>query len=191
MKQPVEIVEEIFSQFSREDEAILISLPYRMGLFVSFADTTGGWDAQEAEMQSLANILREFAEDFCKGEFSQKVLMESLRARDRWPSWSHNIEQVPSEAQRITGLLENFFTEKTLRDFKEVLMEIALAVAMAFRETDEASASNGRARITALGELLARLLKVGQGDPLGHINISANERAALRRLADAMNYQKN
>ena len=82
-------MEQVFSQFSRQDELVLISLPYRVGLYVSFSDTTGGFEAQEQEMQSLSNILREFAEDFCKSEFSQKVLMESLRQRALWPAWSN------------------------------------------------------------------------------------------------------
>src|SRR5688572_2345060 len=91
-------IKEIFSQLAPEDEEALIALPYRAGLFVSFSDVTGGWDAQESEIQSLTSILREYSEDFCKTEFSQKVLMDCLQARSQWPGWSHNIESVPAQA---------------------------------------------------------------------------------------------
>lgn len=45
-------ISEILSQLSKDDERLLISLPYRAGLYVSFADTTGGWQAQDREIQS-------------------------------------------------------------------------------------------------------------------------------------------
>ena len=178
----------IFPQFSHDDQVILVSLPYRVGLYLSFSDTSGGFEAQEAEMQSLSNILREFAEDFCKSEFSQKVLMESLRQRPQWPSWSNNIESVPEEARRITDLLEVHFDDRSLRAFKEVLVEIALAVAMAFREnTVEVKKPP---MWPALGDMLAKLLGMGAKHyTLSHMNISRNERVALDRLCAAMHYE--
>lgn len=181
-------MESAFPQFSTSDETVLVSLPYRVGLFLSFSDTSGGFEAQEAEMQSLSNILREFAEDFCKSEFSQKVLMETLRQRAQWPAWSNNVENVPEEARHICDLLEAQFDDRALRAFKEVLVEIALAVAMAFHE------STGE-KITpqlwpALGDMLAKLLGMGpQHYTLSHMNISKSERAALYKLCHAMHYQ--
>ena len=166
----------------------LISLPYRVGLYVSFADTTGGFAAQEAEMQSLSGILREFAEDYCKSEFSQKVLMESLRARDVWPSWSQGIERVPDEARPIFTLLEPQFDSRALRAFKEVLVEIALSVAMAFREGNEDAQRGGG--LSSIGEWFSRMLGGGKSSSsMGHSNISKSERVALARLCKAMNYQ--
>jgi len=49
MNPVVYSVSEIFSQLSPEDERLLISLPYRVGLYVSFSDITGGWEAQDKE----------------------------------------------------------------------------------------------------------------------------------------------
>lgn len=191
MAQTENDMEPIFPQFSKEDELTLISLPYRVGLYVSFADTSGGFAAQEAEMQSLSNILREFAEDFCKSEFSQKVLMESLRARELWPSWSQEMDNVPEQARHISDMLEMHFDQRALRAFKEVLVEIAMAVAMAFRET----APDDRfkpPRFSALGDMLFNLVGgKGKSSALSHMNISKNERAALMRLCKAMNYSMN
>lgn len=179
----------IFPEFSHEEEGVLISLPYRVGLYVSFADTSGGFEAQEAEMQSLSNILREFAEDYCKSEFSQKVLMESLRVRHLWPNWSQGIESVPEEARHITDLLEMHFDDRALRAFKEVLVDIALAVAMAFREDGDTVST--APRLSGFGEFLGRFIGTvsGKKDPLAHTNISKNERIALARLCKAMNHE--
>lgn len=191
MQEPAQAAEDIFARFSEEELQALFALPYRIGVFVSHADITGGWDAQEVEIKTLSGILREFAEDFCKCELSQKVLMESLRLRERWPQWSHEIDNVPDEAKKTMGVIESIFPEKTLRDFKEVMMDIAMAVAMAFREGDVQPASAGKAKFSALSDLMTRLLKGAKAAPLSHANISRNERAALRRLAKAMDYEIN
>ena len=71
MNQPVENVSDVLSQLTDEEREAVVALPYRVGLYVSFSDLSGGWNAQEQELEMLTSILREFSEDFCKGEFSQ------------------------------------------------------------------------------------------------------------------------
>lgn len=181
-------LKEIFSQLSPEDEQLLISLPYRAGLFVSFSDVTGGWEAQESEIQSLTTILREYSEDFCKTEFSQKVLMECLQARGKWPSWSHNIDTVPDEARRTIDTLSPMFSDKEMNGFKEVIVDIALAVAMAFREVSEGLSSASRPSV--IKNIMDRLTGRGKADPLAHMNISPAEKVALGKLCKAIGYTR-
>lgn len=191
MKDPtVQTLEEIFSQISPEDEGILVSLPYRVGLYVSYADLSGGWDAQEKELQTLSGILRAYSEDFCKSEFVQKVLMESLAARVRWPIWAQEIERVPDEASQVIRLFTSTFLPAELEEFKQSLIDIALTVAMAFRETavDTAQVADAPLRFT---DMLRRIIGAEKVDnPLEHINISEQEKEALLRLCAALSYTR-
>lgn len=177
--------EDIFLALSPADRQTLISLPYRAGLYVSFCDVTGGWEAQERELQCLTNILRQFSEDFCTAEIAQKALMETLRSRTQWPSWSHSIDTVPEEAGRVITALLSSLSEKEMSAFKEMLVDIALAVAMAFHE-DAGFAFEEAPK----PGIFSRLLGKEKSDRLAHTNISKNERAALSRLCAAMNYTK-
>ncbi len=186
----MQTMNDVFSRLSADDQKILISLPYRVGLYVSFSDVTGGWDAQEKELQSLTDILREFSEDYCKTEFSQKVLMESLQSRGEWPSWSQRIEKLPEEADHIVGRLQSIFPEKELYAFKEVLVDIALAVAMAFRENTEEEAAQKQSLHHAVRNALGRLAGKKASDPLEHVSISRNEREALSRLCVALHFTR-
>jgi hypothetical protein len=185
MSPVVQTLEEIFSQLSPDQERALISLPYRVGLYVSFSDTSGGWEAQEAELQSLTGILRQYSEDFCKSEFSQKALLECLQGRGEWPHWAKDVEKVPVDAQNAIALLSPILLEKDISDFKELLVDIALAVAMAFREHAEGpEKAEGSTQ-----SLLARLTGWRKRPaPLDHVNISADEKAALLRLCGALGY---
>ncbi len=180
--------DEIFSQLSPDDEKILISLPYRIGLYVSFSDITGGWDAQEAEMKSLTSMLREFSEDFYKTEFAQKVLRECLQARGQWPSLSNGVDKVPDQAKAMVRTLSAMLMPDELEQFCALLMDIAFAVAMAFRENDRPVSSQEK---PILREILSRLGGIlAEKHPLDHINISESERAALRSLADMLEYKR-
>jgi hypothetical protein len=188
MSPVVHSVDEVFSQLSPDDEKILIALPYRVGLYVSFSDVTGGWEAQERELQSLTGILREFSEDFYKTEFAQKVLRECLQSRSQWPSLSQSVDGVPLEADRMIRMLGPMFIPEELNQFKDVLMDIALSVAMAFREDDDGNQEQDRPIVR---EILSRLGSIlSEKDPLDHINISESERRAITMLARAIQYTK-
>lgn len=181
-------VEEIFSQLSPQDEETIVSLPYRIGLYVSYADVTGGWDAQESELQSLSGILREFSEDFCKSEFTQKVLMETLMQRAKWPSWAKNINTLPDEARKVSETLSAILSEKELHSFQDVLVDIAFAVAMAFHEGREGKDSY-HAPQPGLITAIINKIRGKEDNALEHLHISDAERSALLRVCNAMKYK--
>lgn len=180
-------VNEVFTQLAPDHETILVSLPYRIGLYVSYADVTGGFEAQDKEQQSLANILREYSEDFCKTEFCQKVLMETLERRDQWLAWSKQIDSVPDEAGKIVDILTPMFSDKELRAFKEVLADIAVSVAMAFHEGRDGDYAPAPSKST--GGFLGMFKKPADTGPLDHVHVSAAERAALMCVCTAMKHQ--
>lgn len=189
--QSVRTIEDALAALSPADRRLLMSLPYRVGLYVSFSDTSGGWEAQEAEIQSLTNILREYSEDYCHSELAQGVLMETLRDRAQWPSWSQGIETVPREAQEAVRLLERNFSDKEVHDFKEILIDIALSVAMAFREGAAEREPPPFSVFDSLRKTILRLVGgSGKRDPFAHMNISASEKTALMRLCRGLGYQK-
>lgn len=166
-----------------------MSLPYRIGLYVSYADITGGWEAQEAEQQSLANILRQYSEDFCKTEFTQTVLMEALNRRHEWPSWGRGIDNLPKETGHIVNVLMPLLGEKQMHGFKEVLVDIAISVAMAFQEERDSASLPKAGHKNGAGFLSLFKKRKPDNGLLDHVHISAAERQALRRVCDAMKFQ--
>lgn len=162
---------------SDSDRAMMIALPYRIGLFVSHSDTTGGWEAQDREMQTLTTILRSYAEDFCKSPFAQGLLLQTLAQRNEWVRWSQGLDHVPGECVAAMYDLRGALDAKEIKSFQGQMMDIAFAVAHAFREEDKTSP-----KPTWLGRLF------GQENRADHENVSAAERAALARLADALDY---
>lgn len=179
----------MLDHFTPEQQDILVALPYRVGLWVANSDMAGGDDSAEAEMRVLTQVITAFAEDFCKSEFAQALMEETVRRQAEWPEWSQHLDEVPGECKRAIDLLSERLDHKSVLSFKMNLMEIATDVAMAYRELDENTDVLDRLGIllqSAISRIRARLAgrRVPSMDEL--LNISASEQRALDVLVAAL-----
>ena len=55
-------------RFAPKQRELIVSLPYRVGLWISESDTSGGDEADEAERNALHLMMTGYAEDFLKSE---------------------------------------------------------------------------------------------------------------------------
>lgn len=177
---------------SPEIGTLLIKLPYRVGLYISMSDQTGGGASSEAEMRALENVVIFYVEDFCKSEFAQSIMLETLNNKQDWPRWSENIQLVPEECKKVFDHLIDKIEMKDIVAFKNNLLEIAIAVAMAYREFDTTEPWIDRFKIY-LSILVQRIKVVLGGAQLEEVdqllNISREEKMAINLLADTLGIQ--
>ena len=136
-----------FDKFTEDQRELLAALPYRTGLLVGEGDETGGADASEAEMRALEAIVTGYVEDFCKSEFVEELMRQTLARKGHWNGWRGNIENVPAECRQAVDLLAAHLDRKQLTAFKHNLMEIAMAVAMAYCEYDPSGPLSEKIRV--------------------------------------------
>lgn len=160
-----------------QDREMIISLPYRVGLAVSRSDLGGGEEAVAKEMAALEQIVQSYTQDFCKSEFVQTLMEETLRACQREHFWNDSFERVPEECRKAVDILSSCIESGDMKSFKSILMEIGLAVAMAFSERRERPAGG----ILVLFYGLASLFR--PKSRLRHENISRQEKRLLKKLA--------
>lgn len=176
--------------FSPDQQAMLVALPYRVGLWVSASDTSGGGDADEAEMRVLQSIVTGFAEDFLKSAFVQDLMEQTTARRAEWASWENDLDSVPTECSNAVDFLAERIDRKELTSFKLSVMEIATDVAMAYREEGADRAE----RVNTLPPALQTLISTVRDALLGPkspqkeqmLNISKAEREALNLLSYAL-----
>jgi hypothetical protein len=176
-------------RFTPDERELLVSLPYRVGLWVSQSDNTGGTEASAAEMQALENIVMAFAEDFCKSEFVEEIMRQTMQDREKWPHWQRNIESLPADCTRAVDIVAEKMERKDVTSFKHNLMDIAVDVAMAFCETDYSQNLYARFSIYSryfVEKLKARIKKVQPPSLDAVLNISKAEQAALKVLDQAL-----
>lgn len=116
-------------------------------------------------------------------------MRETLSRRDVWPEWQANIDHVPEECAQAVAWISEKFEVRDVTSFKHNLMEIAVDVAMAFREVDYSE--DIIAKISAYsryywGRLVAQVKKIQPPSLEDTLNISPAERAALKQLEQAL-----
>lgn len=182
---------EILSQLSEKDRTRVIALPYRVGLYVSHADKTGGSEAEAREIETLERILTEISEDFCKSEIMQKIMLETVKHKNSWSRWTGHLDKVPEECRVITAALDNLVEQKgDSSSVKDTLIDIGVAVAMSFQEYGaedypQESALNTimKSAHAVLGGFIPSLKPYDRFD---HMRISPAERKALMTLVKSM-----
>ncbi len=163
----------------------LIRLPYRIGLWLSQSDQTGGSESNILEQNALESVILSYGEDVCKSEFTQSVMEKTVLGYEQWDTWAEHIEDVPKECETLIFLLSSDVSTKHLNDFKESLFEIAETVALAYREIEEEDISfldSLYIRIRILQKKWDAFIKKYDFS-LDHVlNISPSEEDALRKL---------
>lgn len=169
---------------SPDQRSIIVSLPYRVGLWVSESDTSGGDEANVHEIQALSNILHGFAEEMFGSETMQYIMSETLNKKDEWANWSKEIASVPQDCRFAIDVLKEKTSSKDVNAFRNHLMEIGEAVAMAFHE------GGGRSHIGAyIAYTLGKFGKRRASSVASfqdYLRISVNEHKAMGALAGAL-----
>lgn len=177
----------MLSELPKDIQDLLITLPFRVGYYISESDKTGGRQSAEAERIALENIVSSFVEDTVKSEFAHMVMNESLRHKSEWSTWTGNIHVIPEECLKMSEVLTGVIDMKEIFAFKQNLLEIAIVVAQAYREFNDNSGMVQKLNVY-LTILMRRIRALFTGDDMPSneqlLNISAKERSAIKLLAD-------
>lgn len=179
-------------KFTEEQKRLIVALPYRAGLWVSRSDSTGGAESDTAEIAALRGIITGFAEDFCKSEFVEEVMRETIARPDRWAEWESATDSVPNECAEALEIIGEKLPPADVVSFRYNLMEIGMAVALAYRELDATQTFSGRIK-THLRYYRQRVLSALQNRRTlsfdEYLNISRTEHSALSALSRALDLE--
>lgn len=175
-------------ELNDEQKDKLVSLPYRVGLWISQSDDTGGEDADAQEQETLVNIIDGYARDVFGSEMLQYIMREAIVRKDQWSTWEQGVDAVPRDCEIALDIIKFHGDEKDVHAFQNHLIEIGEAVAMAFTEYEvqgkfDEFLLNVRFFID---NMKARLAKGKAKSMHEFLSISPKERAALGELAQAL-----
>lgn len=182
---------DVLDRLTEEQRTLVVSLPYRVGLWVSHADQSGGADAEEKERTALHNILDGFAHQVFGSELLQYIMNGTVTRKGEWPAWGEDLEAVPVECERALDVLRVYVDEKDINAYVTRLMEIAEAVALAFREYERLSMKDQLVIYSSylFMKVKARFQKNAVTSYDQYLSISVRERKALGQLSHALGAQ--
>tara|TARA_B100001989_G_scaffold250260_1_gene227033 strand:+ start:914 stop:1474 length:561 start_codon:yes stop_codon:yes gene_type:complete len=124
-------------ELTADQRDLIVSLPYRVGLYVSESDQTGGDESDAEEMEALESIITAYAGEVFGSETVQYVISETVKRKSEWNKWSENLEAVQDDCNHAIDILSEHVDAKEVSSFKAHLVEIGENVALAFREYSE------------------------------------------------------
>ncbi len=174
-----------------DQKELIISLPYRVGVWISHSDDIGGAAADDEEIKALANIIDGFTRDVFGSEAVQHIMMGTVSRKDMWPEWAANVGNVNQDCQQAIDILNECVDEKEVNAFRQRLLEIAETVALAFREYDRLDfMTKLRVYVLYYTERYKAARKSRSFKSMDQfLNISLQERKALSSLAQVLGLQ--
>ena len=184
------------SRFTPEQQEKIIALPYRVGLWVSESDRSGGEGASEAEIQALESIITAFAEDFLKSELVEEIMRTTLARKADWAAWNVNLDHVGAECEDVRGFMAQQLNSDEVMTFRQNLVDIGIAVAMAYREDgDDAEEADSqmayyaaliKGKVCAMVSCIPGFTKKAGGIDYRFLNISSDEYTVLAKLSEIL-----
>jgi hypothetical protein len=181
-------------QFSKEERDILISLPYRVGVWVSSRDQTGDNESDEIEMQTLENIIGSHAHGMFETALVHEIMSVAYSQPGLWPHWAKKTETVLDECHKALEIIaaksSGDDADKEVSAYKKILMQIAFEVARSYNEFDDESSGFEKfmAHIRIMIDNLIGKIRREKYASEELLNISLDEDIALSELAKALHW---
>lgn len=176
-------------QLNTDHRELLVSLPYRVGLYISQSDETGGDDSDEAEMLALESIITGYSQEVFGAETVQYVVGETVQRKAEWVKWGKDVSGIEHDCYKAVDILSGVVEDKEISAFKSSLIEIGENVALAFREYGASTSLMEKIRMRLdYGKSRKAALRAGKAPKewSQFINISLDERKALRQVAESL-----
>jgi len=175
------------SDFSEEDRETLISLPYRLGVWISDAEDEEGDLDDEKEMKALKHSILAIAKLNEGSPFVQELTRETIRARERWDEWYGESFTATKDLKRLVPSLRSQLGEGEYKAFRKAIMEIAKTVAEAYGEFGDWDDEDEEGFLSGLmSKVTSRFSVLSDGDSNHPMNISPGEQSALSELANIL-----
>lgn len=176
-------------QLNSSHRELLVSLPYRVGLFISQSDESGGDESDEAEMQALDAIITGYSQEVFGAETVQYVVGETVQRKPEWDEWGKDVSGIEHDCYKAVDILSSVVDQKEVNAFKSSLLEIGENVALAFREYGASTSLIEKIRMRldySKSRKAAFKAGVAPKEWDQFINISLDERKALRHVARSL-----
>jgi hypothetical protein len=169
------------ADFTKEEADLIVSLPYKAGMWVSHSEDQDGESDDTHENKALTTCLRHFAKMGDGKPLFAQIIKEALRSEDKWADWADQSFTLIEDIQKAVPILRGKASVDEIKLIKRSLMEIGTAVAQSSDEYGDDSASEG-----IFGKILSKFSNLADHDAGHPMNVSASEDSALEKLRAAL-----
>lgn len=166
-----------------DQKDLLISLPYKLGVWISHFDEQGEIEADEKENAALGEIIEYLAEDDTSTLFVTELFRDSLNAREDWAGWPCNEKQALEDSKKGMEIVKDNVSDKDAIAFREALLTVCEVVAQAYGEFGGQEDDEDRSKwLGAIRNALEKLKGHSYVNMERPFNISPAEQDAITTL---------
>lgn len=164
-----------------EQLASIVSLPFRVGVWIGFAEDEEGPDDDRLERRALAATLKSIEGDKSRRELVRHIAGETLKHQNHWEQWAGQVSFRMPDVDAPLAALRDAAAAADEKAYREMLYDIAVAVASAYGEFGDRH-EPPQGRVSAfLGDLMQKMRKGTE-----EYKISATEQDAIDALRTAL-----
>lgn len=173
------------SNFSPQEQNFILSVPYRVGVWISDSDDNARTRLDDRrEQQALEAKIKKLSKQHRKMPFAAQVMQTILQNRTQWSVWnSQNSEgDVLGDLEKSLILCTQKTSKRDVAEYKHAIWQIALVVAQAYGEHNDPDNEMHVDRLFAwLGSFVTtpKLAKTPE-------NMSIGEKTALKKLRSVL-----
>ena len=171
------------SVFSEEESELLVSVLYKVGVWVSHADDEDGEVDDIREMKALGACIRAVAKKYDGPGLVDDLARAVLRSEDQWAAWTDYSFNVLPVCEKALAVMRLHGTKDDLKNYKMALVEVGTTVAMAYGEFGQYDDGDDKGLFgVLLGKITAGFSGLGANDKNHPMNVSASEDGVLCAL---------
>jgi hypothetical protein len=170
------------SSFTPEDADLIVSLPYRVGMHVSYSEDESGELDDTLEMKALETQLREVAEQQADG-LVKEIASATLNSKEKWEVWSQGVFNIEPLCEKAIVVLKNKADTDEIKGYVRLCLEVASGVAEAYGEFGDDESEEGTGFV---GKIMGAVFGDKSREANHPMNVSAAEDSAIERIGAAM-----
>lgn len=175
--------------FSDDQKQAVVSLPFKVGMWVSHAEDIDGEADDVREKQAIERTVAEIAKLHEGSALLQEVAHAILESRDQWAAWEDQCFHVLKQAPGVVADVKKTLGVAEAKQYRAMVMEIAMTVARAHGEfaafDDEEKAVPGFWG-SVVGKIVSGFSGMSQDDKDHPMNVSPAEDSAISQLSAAL-----
>jgi hypothetical protein len=175
------------SSFTPEEADLIISLPYRVGMNVSYSEDEGGELDDVLEMKALEAALREAVQKSEEGSLVHEVARATLQSKDKWEAWSQGVFNIEPLCEKAVVMLKTKANTDEIKGYISMCLAVANGVALAYGEFGEDTQEESSGIIGKIMAELSKVMPKAKGQEAHHpMNVSAAEDSSIERIRAAL-----
>ncbi len=177
----IRMIKTLMTDMTSEDKALMISLPYRVGIWISQVDDIENRKMDDKHEEKILEVaIQKMAQSHRKMPFAANIMKQVEKSQGHWKNWK-NMSDEKTVLQDLDNILikaEAALKPAEVKQYKQAVWQTGILVAQAYDENHD---PDGEMHMNHFAEWLGNFFTAPKLKKAPE-NMSEKEKTALKKL---------